>query len=348
MRRTSTRPAVTLMEVLIAIFILATGLVSVMAFFPLGALNMVRSVKDQRTGQLAQNSDALIHLWWKEAWLTSSNQLLPEEIAVQFEPSIDSLDQNYSGSIPLFNPGTPNLINAYDRGPSHPVLIDPLGRRYGFPDHVGGMIDRVSFTKFQGAPMGPAAARPHVLRLTTLPDGMSFDKSGAASFSSNQLDRGYRYSTAWMLQREHNSARSDCHLWILTFDNRQLELPPDGQEEAVFSQAAGTLNALDSQTLILKSPVASLPRARKGGWIMVAYYQNQQDQFTKLSPPRWKVSFHRVTAIEDSASGGTNDRLLSLEQPVQSPLGSPEARVIVFENLAEVFYRGVMSPLDRP
>ena len=53
------RSGVTLIEVLVAIFVMAIGLLSLLALFPLGALNMAQAIKDERASQAAANADAV-------------------------------------------------------------------------------------------------------------------------------------------------------------------------------------------------------------------------------------------------------------------------------------------------
>ena len=42
------RPGTTLVEVLVAIFVMGIGCLAILAMFPLGAMNMARSIKDDR------------------------------------------------------------------------------------------------------------------------------------------------------------------------------------------------------------------------------------------------------------------------------------------------------------
>lgn len=53
------RPAVTLMEVLIAIFVMGIGMLSLLTLFPVGALNMSQAMRDDRAAQAARNATAL-------------------------------------------------------------------------------------------------------------------------------------------------------------------------------------------------------------------------------------------------------------------------------------------------
>ncbi|WP_020475268.1 type IV pilus modification PilV family protein [Zavarzinella formosa] len=330
MTRNNTRPAVTLMEVLIAIFILSIGMVSVMAFFPIGALNMIRSVRDQRCSQLATNSNTMLHVWWKDCWLSKDGLIMPEEIASRSEPTIEALDTD---------PLTGLNILRTDTGPSHPVMIDPLGvNSYG--TSLGGFITRTHLNNV----FATSASRRNQLRVCTLPDDIAFDKNGEPSNISGQFDRGYRYSCAWMMQREHNSNPYDVRVYTLTFDNRPIDLPEGDQ---VFPSSSLTLN--DPNSLTLSSLSNALPRTKKGGWIMVAYHVTYPlaNAGVNFKPSRWVVSFHRTIAQEDALGGMGNLRMLTLEQPIQTPVNVDNVQVVVFEKLVEVFDRGTMSVADR-
>lgn len=374
MTRHPARPGVTLMEVLVASFIMAVGLVSAMAFFPVGAMNMVRSVRDQRSAQLAANSNTMLHAWWKDCWVDPATGLvIPEEVASSpagGESTIEWLDTDrYTGT----------SILRVDSGHSHPVMIDPLGAGvYGplMPDilppsngstsvpSVGGFMPRLYLNKVFGT--NPAivgtSARRNQLRLCALPDDMAFapngeaDNPGDVGNKVNQFDRGYRYSCAWVLQREHNSNPYDVRVHTLTFDARPLDLPDGDQFYATADLSlpdqvtlpSGNLQAFQLQ---IKTLASALPRTRKGGWIMVAYHANYKATPTSakdFKPSRWIVSFHRTTGQNDVQVGSDNFRTLALEHSIQTPQYFDDVRVVVFEKLIEVFDRGTMSVVDRP
>src|SRR5260370_9615034 len=50
------RTAATLTEVLVAIFVMAIGLLALLTLFPLGALSMAQAIKDDRTAHSAKNA----------------------------------------------------------------------------------------------------------------------------------------------------------------------------------------------------------------------------------------------------------------------------------------------------
>ena len=53
------RAGTTLIEVLIAIFIMAIGLLAIMTLFPLGALSMATAIRNDRVSQAAQVGNAV-------------------------------------------------------------------------------------------------------------------------------------------------------------------------------------------------------------------------------------------------------------------------------------------------
>src|SRR5438093_7745538 len=59
MIRTQTRTGATLTEVLVAIFVMAIGLLALLTLFPLGALSMAQAIKDDRTAHAAKNAFAI-------------------------------------------------------------------------------------------------------------------------------------------------------------------------------------------------------------------------------------------------------------------------------------------------
>jgi prepilin-type N-terminal cleavage/methylation domain-containing protein len=91
------RTGMTLMEVLIAIFVMGIGLLGVMALFPLGAASMARAIKADRAGHAAANARAIA---------IAMNVRFDAVVTKQFKQ---------------FNPALP-----YDV-PSNPVFADPLG-----------------------------------------------------------------------------------------------------------------------------------------------------------------------------------------------------------------------------
>ena len=54
------RPGLTLTEALVAMFVAALGMISLLTLFPLGALQMGQALKDSRTAETARQADSLM------------------------------------------------------------------------------------------------------------------------------------------------------------------------------------------------------------------------------------------------------------------------------------------------
>src|SRR5205809_6653780 len=57
------RPAVTLVETLVAIFVMGLGMLALLVLFPFGALTMAQAIKDDRTAHAAGNAKATLAAW---------------------------------------------------------------------------------------------------------------------------------------------------------------------------------------------------------------------------------------------------------------------------------------------
>src|SRR6267378_1692422 len=100
------RTGVTLTEVLVAIFVMGIGLLSLLVLFPLGALQMARAIRDQRVTHCGANASAIANFW-----------------SIPTDPTVNA---QYSTALT----GTPALP-APTSGPSWPVIVDPLVRVLG-------------------------------------------------------------------------------------------------------------------------------------------------------------------------------------------------------------------------
>jgi len=104
------RSGMTLTEVLIAIFVLAIGLMGILALFPLGAMRMAQAIKDDRCGTLESNATSLMHSGFKDQMALSA----PSQ-----QPNRDPIFRNDFNT----QPGQPNYYAGYPSGyPFSPML----------------------------------------------------------------------------------------------------------------------------------------------------------------------------------------------------------------------------------
>lgn len=136
-----TRSGATLTEVLVAIFVMAIGLLALLTLFPLGALSMAQAIKDDRTGHSAKNGFAIANVFGiqTDPVVTNSGLLqLPGAVYPGTPPAVPANSPVY-----FFNPypgisqaftATPGFLLAPDLktipnydGPSYPIFVDPWG-----------------------------------------------------------------------------------------------------------------------------------------------------------------------------------------------------------------------------
>src|SRR5262249_19791006 len=141
-RRHTQRRGTTVVEVLIAMGILALGMLAIMALFAIGAVNMARAINQNRAAEAGTNSDAMFRYYWKNAWVDRANggglrtldgmwvpQPLPNPPvripgATDLEPMMVWLDSIQDPNAPY---GPLRVIPTTSAQPSFPVLLDPIG-----------------------------------------------------------------------------------------------------------------------------------------------------------------------------------------------------------------------------
>src|SRR5882757_2725476 len=95
------RPGVTLIEVLVAIFVMGIGLICLLTLFPLGAMRMAAAFKDERAAQAAINA-----------------RTIADAKKLRYDPSLDVFFKNPGGATGAASDNVdPNLPNS----PSYPV-----------------------------------------------------------------------------------------------------------------------------------------------------------------------------------------------------------------------------------
>src|SRR5262245_53594734 len=100
------RNGVTLVEVLVAIFVMGIGMLALLTLFPLGALTMAQAIKDDRAGNAVANAAAIAKHWK----LKTNAAYLP--VGYPAPPAV--------GGLPA--------LPAIAAGQGYPVYIDPIGQ----------------------------------------------------------------------------------------------------------------------------------------------------------------------------------------------------------------------------
>jgi hypothetical protein len=202
----------------------------------------------------------------------------------------------------------------------------------------------------------PPYAQPYltdiqsVLRTTTLLDDMTFDQSSEPGVATGQIDRGGRYTTSFLIQRARNDVPTEIDVKVLVFSGRSPTDVPSAETAYVAQTAPGAKN------IVISLGVGqAAPALRRGAWVA----------FSMIVPPPLRnppappgsqtevayptLDFYRVVAVNDDSMGTTGQILVEVESPIkQQPPAAGAAytgAAIVFDNLFEVYERGVASPL---
>jgi hypothetical protein len=69
----TSRPGVSLTEVLVAMFVMALGMIALMTLFPLGAMQVGQALRDDRASQLARQADGYLRQWWRHEIVPNPN-----------------------------------------------------------------------------------------------------------------------------------------------------------------------------------------------------------------------------------------------------------------------------------
>jgi hypothetical protein len=353
--RGTERKAATLIEVLVAIFVMAIGLLALLVLFPLGALSMGRAIQDEYAANTVANADAVAKIW-----------------NVRRDPNVVTSYVN-----PLFalsQPPNPLIPEAAADEPGYPVLIDPpgvytAGALFNVSNWVGGtpgLIPRrnVSFVANDRA----------ALRWFTFLDTLLYNDSGQASIivpasagppaTLNQLERDIRYSYAYLCRRPRSADPATTDMAVVVYNKRPLTLSIANSDlyETVYGIGApGTQALFDPANNIIRVTHTGVPpNVRKGDWVLDATPFIIFPEPAKAPPLRtsWvrHAFFYRVVGITEVNANQVDLEVQTpirtqptawsaLPPPASAPTNGPapwawSGTLIVMEGVAEVFERG--------
>jgi type II secretory pathway pseudopilin PulG len=317
------RSGFTLIEALMAVFVMAIGLLALLTLFPLGAMQMQKAIKDQRSAESANNAISIY-----KALDIANDPSVNASAVVPFSP----FQKPFSGnSWPLVRNGI-----------SYPIYVDQWGAQSVLPP-VGGLTalapQGVMLRRgVQGRP--PVTVPVSAADWFELHDDMVFGNNGIPQ-STAPVSREGRYTWAYIIRRPQANQISSLPLdvTVVVYAGRGVPTStgPLVDGETVF---AATFPNVGGNTVDLTWPVGTdRPRLRRGNWIL--------DARMKPTPQGY---MYRVVAINEL---GPN----ALELEVQTPLGGPlrlsgpgtDGLIVVMDNVVEVFERGTNygTPLDQ-
>jgi hypothetical protein len=329
------RPAVTLIEALVAIFVMAIGLLALLTLFPLGAVSMAHALKDQRCAEASINATSL----YKAFNLNNdtTDVVMPSGTATIFETPPATL-------------GLPAL--ATNSPTTYPVYLDPIGATAmnGYYSAGGtgtatrggtalasaalggtatASIPRATLTSPAGMPAGRTAQG-----WLTLLDDITYGDNGLPDATAG-LQREGRYSWAYMVRRTSPYDSVDpLDVTVVVYAGRSPGADAGGNPLGETAYANATFGAGTNPNVVQIDWTTSTtkPAVRRGSWILDA----------RMTPVP-QGYFYRVVSVTDISA-------TVMELEVQQPLGGQlrtsiplggTGTLIVMENVAEVFEKGI-------
>jgi type II secretory pathway pseudopilin PulG len=323
-RRTGT----TLVEVLVAIFVMGIGLLAVLTLFPLGALNMAQAIRDARSTQSAINAKAFA-----------------KAFDYRNDPAVVALYSNPGGNLQ-------NLAaNPSYAGPSYPVYLDPFGYQSSFAPAqtwVGG-----SNALTYGIPRTTQAGLTNLstMQRFVFLDDITFTDDGQPDTSTGFVERAGGFSWAYLFRRPSLASSSQVDVSIVVYNQRSLRLTQGlNPKEVLFNSCQfytmqgnnpNTNNTVPPSVVVISWNTGAgqtAPDIRAGGWILDATIET--DVNGNVTRPHG--FFYRVREVLDSETTNTSMALLvdgTFKGFTKSANPSP-GTIIIMDGVAEVFETG--------
>jgi len=330
MRRTGT----TLVEVLVAIFVMAIGLLTLLTLFPLGALSMSQAIKDNRTGQCAANAAACA-----AAFGLRNDDKVVNQFDAQSGPNPYKRDV-FREALPHLANGTPDprLPVLMDGNPSYPVLVDPQGVLLGATSYGDMGAASPGFPRriprFIWGPDANPFPRPTQFRYSWSWFANQDDMTFVDGIPPTALEREGRYTWMYLLKRKDVAKTTVVDLTVVVSSGRPFQVLGAGLAgETTFGSVI-----FDPATSLVKVPFTGTPPDfKKGQWVLDS------------SPPTPPVAgstrldthgyFYRIVGVSGPITeAGQTKMVLELQNPPKEFAGN--GKLTLFEHVVEVFEKG--------
>jgi len=302
------RSGITLVEVLVAIFIMGVGLLAILVLFPLGALNMARAIRDDRAAHCGAQASAIANMWdlrHNQAvtqWLDTPPTAWPIPDASWQTPLADT-------------PSYPILIDPFGAA----VLSTPVGKRVGT---TPGVL-RVSPATGTGPDQLPLPPNNALVgeRWFTFLDDLHFAPDGTPNGTPAAVQRYGLYTWAYLARRPQHGNKSVVDLVVIVYKGRQTLVPTD---EPFFEVSPVSPKETSSLTLV---NVVGEPDLRVGGWLL-----DTSVVIPRAGTQTVAAQAYQVTDIQKNGTTWTVQ--------VDPPLRNDVNTVAFLENAIAVFEKG--------
>jgi Prokaryotic N-terminal methylation motif len=332
------RRGATLVEVLVAIFIMGIGMIALLTLFPLGAIRMAQAIQDNTCANAVVNANATATIWD-----------IRNDVFVNTPPALNTTGAGFAPTINVFTDKIPTQnrpLPADPNGPSYPVWVDPVGMQYSGSNWLAqisykGYIARVpvSFMYNATGTLNPTA----VSKWFWLLDDFIFENNeavgGGTPFNFSPLAaapvirRDVRYSWAYLMQRPRSSDPSIATCSVAIYKNRPLTGLTTLSESAFGATFDVTTNTISVDWS--KSP---RPNVNIGDWILDATY---------VPGPTYGTChgyFYRVVGITQVGANKVDN--YEVQQKIRGfPTSNASAplsgTIITLEGVVDVYERGL-------
>lgn len=352
------RAAVTLVEVLVAIFVMGIGMIALLTLFPIGVLRMQQAINDELAAQSANNAHTLSLIYNLR---NDGSPLVPGVVA-------DATNADY-----LANPLPGVLQPADPYGESYAVMVDPIGFSSGATSFWVGGASYPGILRRR--PVSYAAGAAAINSTFTLWDDMSFNNDltlglpGTPELAGTAVLRNSRFSWVYTLRRPVTSDRSVVDCSIVVFNSRSLSLNANltlgenvyapagafsgggGAQGAFFNPFSNTITVYYNTTT---GPIP--PQVRPGNWIMDATQYLTKNPAGVVSGAQ-HAYWYRVLSTTDAVDGSGNTYTVFEVQGqirgfnnfstwVTSAAGNPSATTVADPISGQPCWQGTVLILD--
>ncbi len=336
------RSGISLVEVLVAIFVMGIGMIALLTLFPIGVLRMAQAINDERASQAA--------------YIAHENSII-YDIRNDGTPTNPGVVADAAGADYFTNPFPGGALkNADPYGESYTLFVDPIGMNSGAtPVWVGG----IAYTGvLRRRPVSFAATAASISRTFTLWDDITFNNDptlglpGTPELAVAQVMRNPRFSWAYTMRRPLTAEKSVVECSIVVFDSRSMSLTANlTLGEYVYNQAA-YFNP-NNNTVVLD--YGNLPPPiRPGNWIMDATVYQTTGAGGAVVGSQHNY-WYRVLATQDVVVGANTYSVFEIQGQIRGFNNFPNAlvadptlagstayqgTVVILDGVAEVFEKG--------
>lgn len=355
------RSGLTLVEVLVAMFIMSIGMIALLTLFPIGVLRMAQSIRDARCEQMGRN-----------AYATAVMENVGADVdvitgsAAALTAAIDNtgiqIPDVFRNPSPKLLSGAANLPDADDYAESYPILVDPIAyNQIGGSQHdwVGGTPDvlrRRSVEFLRRGGVTSAVLTVNTFRSFSLWDELRFNSSVSPpalvppatpqkAFAVGPIFRDPRFTSAYVLRRPQTADKSLVDCTVVVYENRTVY----PLEEYV--NVGNTFYNPTNNTIAIDYTATVLPELRPGDWIMDTTFYLTSPPAAAVPKGSARAFFYRIVAIEDFILSGRKIRRFEVQSPLRGvKLGAPsddpilgaQGTSIIMVGVTEVFEKGLL------